>query len=240
MRLHPSRAAFGVVEMLVVFAVVAVLAVLLLPALSGVRERGVNADCVSNLRQISVAVLLYANDHQGQYPPNRTNRLFWDDKYTAGVHWQDQLEPYLPGYTYKEKSVSTRSYRDAAPFWCPADLKRKEVHPWQSYGVNRERGGGPDDPAAFKPENLRIAAEPNPAQCLYLAEATRGDLSTSNISAKAWPFGKNSLEVIPDGATQVRIDFRHSGRANVLFVDGHVTAFTPEQLHGLTPNRIAH
>jgi len=241
MKLPPSKAAFGVIEMLVVIGVVAALAVLLLPGFSGMRERGQNVDCVANLRQISVAVLLYANDHQGMYPPNRTNRLFWDDKNTAGVHWQPQLTPYLPGFTYLDKPVNPkRTYREAAPFWCPADLKRKEVHPWQSYGVNAQRGGGPADPAKFKPENLKIAAEPNPAQCLYLAEATRGDLSTSNVGPKTWPFGKNALGVIPDGDTEVKIDFRHGGKANVLFVDGHVQAFTPEQLHAQVPNKIVH
>lgn len=241
MKLTPSRTAFGLIEMLVVIALLGVLLALMLPTFSGVRERSRTADCVANLRQISVAVYLYAGDHQGMYPPNRTNRLFYDDKNTAGVHWQDQLASHLPSFTYKNLSPTSRTFRDAAPFWCPADLKRKEVHPWQSYGVNVLRGGGgASDSVELKPVNLRMAAEPNPSQCLYLADATRPDLSTSNIGTKTWPFGKNTLEVVPDGPTNVSIDFRHGGKANVLFVDGHVQAFTPAQLHKQQPDRIVH
>ncbi len=241
MKLAPSRAAFGLIEMLVVIALLAVLLALMMPTFSGVRERGRSADCMANLRQISVAVHLYASDHQGMYPPNRTNRLFFDDKNTAGVHWQDQLASYLPGFTYKKMSTTTRSFRDASPFWCPADLKRKEIHPWQSYGVNVMRGGaGAADTAVLTPINLKVAAEPNPSQCLYLADATRPDLSTSNIGIKTWPFGKNTIEVVPGGSTNVSIDFRHGGKANVLFIDGHLQAFTPAELLGQHPDRIVH
>lgn len=70
MKPSPSRAAFGVVELLIV-AVGAVLALLLLPAISGMRERSQTAACAANLHQIGVAMLLYANEHQGQYAFHR-------------------------------------------------------------------------------------------------------------------------------------------------------------------------
>ncbi|MGE3310978.1 MAG: type II secretion system protein [Limisphaerales bacterium] len=60
--------AFTLVELLVVIAIVAILASLLLPALSAAKARGRSAVCVSNLRQLGLALHSYAGDHDGQIP----------------------------------------------------------------------------------------------------------------------------------------------------------------------------
>jgi prepilin-type processing-associated H-X9-DG protein len=56
------------IEMLTVIAIIGVLAGLLLPALSGAREKGRRIACNSNLRQIGIAILAYAGDHQNHGP----------------------------------------------------------------------------------------------------------------------------------------------------------------------------
>lgn len=61
------RSAFSLIELLVAIAVVAILAAMLLPALSRSRELGRRAVCQSNLRQLGLALSLYADDHN-QYP----------------------------------------------------------------------------------------------------------------------------------------------------------------------------
>jgi prepilin-type N-terminal cleavage/methylation domain-containing protein/prepilin-type processing-associated H-X9-DG protein len=66
--LRPRRAAFTLVELLVVIAVVAILAALLLPALASARDKSRQAACVSNLRQIGIALLNYASDNDGHIP----------------------------------------------------------------------------------------------------------------------------------------------------------------------------
>jgi len=60
--------AFTLVELLVVIALIAVLAALLLPALASARDKGRRAACVSNLRQLGIALRSYADDNEGSIP----------------------------------------------------------------------------------------------------------------------------------------------------------------------------
>lgn len=62
------RQAFTLVELLVVIATIAILAGLLLPALASAREKGRKAACISNLRQIGIAIMAYAGDNNGKIP----------------------------------------------------------------------------------------------------------------------------------------------------------------------------
>ncbi len=63
-----SRKAFTLLELLVVIAVIGILAALMLPVLGRVKQRAADAACLSNLRQIGIAMTLYQNDFGGKYP----------------------------------------------------------------------------------------------------------------------------------------------------------------------------
>src|SRR5512140_2780157 len=60
--------AFTLIELLVVIAIIALLAALLLPTLAAAKDRGLRAACISNLRQIGIAVRAYADDNEGRIP----------------------------------------------------------------------------------------------------------------------------------------------------------------------------
>lgn len=210
----------SLLSVLLTLVVVAILFVFLHGASQGVAHKSRQAHCLNNLRQIGIALHLYLADHQGMIPPNRSNKSYWTEETPAGVHWQDALKHYLSPYP----DYGTITPEMAGVFWCPADLDRRQRLAQHSYGCNTFIGGGGS--------LIRYQSEPRPSHRIYLLEATVSTRSTSMFSHKTWPFNAGS-KVAPD--TDVRIDFRHEGRANGLFLDGHVATFSMEYLYGKDP-----
>jgi prepilin-type N-terminal cleavage/methylation domain-containing protein/prepilin-type processing-associated H-X9-DG protein len=107
--------AFTLIELLVVIAIIAILAAILFPVFAQAREKARQITCVSNMKQIGTAILMYAQDYDETYPLGS----FILGTATAATTWQDLLEPYIKigaGAT----NVNIVGRRDVGLWTCPS------------------------------------------------------------------------------------------------------------------------
>lgn len=103
--LRAGSEAFTLIELLVVIAIIAILAALLLPSLASAKHQANDSKCISNLRQVGIAHILYGNDNGEAFP---FNNYGWPELPYIGV--LQLMQPYL----------STNS----TIYWCPNDLPK--------------------------------------------------------------------------------------------------------------------
>jgi len=90
-------AAFTLIELLVVIAIIAILAAMLLPALSAAKQRAWTSTCNSNLHQIGLGMRMFADDNNGDYPESGGD-IKWGQVETNGsgkASWLEQIYPYI-------------------------------------------------------------------------------------------------------------------------------------------------
>src|SRR5215468_9450891 len=85
----PIRSAFTLVELLVVIGIIAVLISILLPTLGRVRRQANTLKCASNMRQLSLAMLMYIQDNKGRFPASEFGSIA--GIYPFGFSWCNEL-----------------------------------------------------------------------------------------------------------------------------------------------------
>jgi prepilin-type N-terminal cleavage/methylation domain-containing protein/prepilin-type processing-associated H-X9-DG protein len=124
-RFAPSGRAFTLIELLVVIAVIGVLAGLLLPAASRAKEAGRSTTCLSNLRQLGLALQMYVQDNQNRLPVMRDRGVASPDPGATNV-------VALP-----RPDLVLSNYLGAARVWrCPSDRKDLYETTGSSYSWN--------------------------------------------------------------------------------------------------------
>ena len=117
------RKGFTLIELLVVIAIIAILAAILFPVFTRAKQTAQETVCLSNLKQISHALTLYANDNSGRWPtirayyPSNTPASFWTNA-NYGCKWDTKL------YNRNTFAKTLQRYvKNAAVFYCPLDAK---------------------------------------------------------------------------------------------------------------------
>jgi len=214
---------FTLIELLVVIAIIAILASLLFPVFTRAREKGRQAMCLSNLRQLTMAMVMYAEDHDGGYVPATTpdNLMRW---HGARQSWDQPFDPAqgpLWGY-YGSAELKT----------CPSFEAEMGAEGFEEgtggYGYNAQYVGGSPLPWPDLCIPARDSMIRDPANTVMLADAAFIDLSGKLIEYSFCEAPFYAVWQIPaDPSTH----FRHTGLANVSFCDGHARAMPMVMTH---------
>ena len=188
-----TRKGFTLIELLVVIAIIAILAAILFPAFARARENARRASCLSNTKQLGIAVLQYSQDYDEKLPPRYTENPITGLDTTF---WFTMVAPYI-----KSNQV----------FFCPSDSQSdsgKIVNSNNtSYGWNVT---GLDSP--YNGAGIALAAIANVSETIMMGEAPAKPTD-----------GGNSVYIIRNsGATDIyKPAPRHLEGGNFVFVDGH-------------------
>lgn len=206
-----SRSAFTLVELLTVIAIIGILAAILIPVVGSVRKSARNSQCVSNLRQWSTAIGLYANDNrgtyfvQGRYPTPTSSSITWAVATTNSTNWPygRYIGHYTSGYDLRFCPLYEQEYTGNKPI---------------SYAITRPRSNNVVWPDATA---VPIKQINNPARALLLI-----DTDPSLIEAIPWVsnLADMNARVVPTLTTAAFN--RHNSTLNALFHDGHVASVT--------------
>ena len=231
-----APAGFTLTELLVVVVIVTILAALLLPALAKAKEQGRSSVCRNNMRQIALAMTLYADDNNDYLPwPGDVDRNWQPDWVFGGQpslypnnpdQWKD------PGFGFHAESGSIFNYTTGLPrilphrdsyagmfrvYRCPSTGTLGEALR-VNFSMNEELDPTTDLTQAF-PEGVKVANVIGPMQKILLVNEDPATMR--NASFKPEGTALNGHFVI------------HDGRVNIGFIDGHLEAMKDRKVRDI-------
>ena len=242
MRIKNKRDGFTLIELLVVVAIIAILAAMLLPALSKARERARMSLCMNNLKEIGKAVFMYIGDYDEYIPTFGGGG--------AGAAGSFFGYPHSPLAVYIAPNV-VKTGRGTTKLFCPSSWRQRkrdafwknrtdppgstyyEHHCVINYGINFYMSLY--DESGRRPPSVKISQIKNPSSIIYCGDArTAGEIwggtndniynwSPAGFPIKDWKI-KEPYGTQPDDPRALLHLGGQKGTDNYLFLDGHVEA----------------
>lgn len=210
-----KRKGFTLIELLVVIAIIAILAAILFPVFARARENARRASCMSNLKQIGLAVIQYTQDYDERLPAS------YDGTATYNIYnmWMGKLEPYMKSpqilFCPSDKALdsdpsggaSGATFANRNVYWWLNGVS----YGWNFYGLTRPAC----TPAGYGCGGVNIASLDNVSEIIMLAD--NGGKTPSTLTQYA-------IECIsmPDGTSSTAPTAVHFDGGNFAFADGHV------------------
>ncbi|MEN6643069.1 MAG: DUF1559 domain-containing protein [Armatimonadia bacterium] len=203
------RRGFTLIELLVVIAIIAILAAILFPVFAKAREKARQSSCLSNVKQLALATLSYAQDYDECFPlavyPGSPPRL--------------QTNPSLPGSLYKSDAGGIIDYlicwmdlispyvKNTQVFACPSGKRSQPDEPYYGYNANLSRFS-----ISYPAIPLSLGAVNNPSQCILLLDyaCAQGVYALGASGGNDWVWAESWPWSAP-----------HNDGVNCAFVDGH-------------------
>ncbi len=232
-----TRRGFTLIELLVVIAIIAILAAILFPVFAKARERAKATSCISNLKQIGTASLMYMGDYDDMLVPYA---VYGQARYTK------LLEPYT-------KSLEI--------FTCPSDLLPRDKLRGAgmpefptTYGVNWYITGGAGTYQGVRVPGRSVKTVKDVAGTVWAVDCAVIDRITAGKPPEQWkedirmartPQADIYYFYLPwdtagwsgQGIAFVRPYPRHMGRLNAMFFDGHAASMPASSIPTLPSDR---